>query len=392
MNRILTLLFAIASLGLLSSCGGKKDEPKHANAQRTVLVYALGSNNLSSDLAADKNEMVQAAPDIKGLGRDVRVLLYSISSKTATEATLSELTKDATGQWDFVPLKSYDRNTFSTDPKRISLVFSDLRQEAPADAYGLIFWAHGTSWLPNFSDHEVPTTKGLQKSYGWDTYQDVRDYCDIDELAGAIPDRMFDYIWFDNCYMMGVEVVYQLRNKCNYIAGYPTEDWQYGMNYETTLPMLAAKTPDLAGAGKAFFDYYFKQYMAVTVTVMRTDGLESLADTAAEIYAKGKRPVSTNGLMIYSRNLPVSLYDFGQFTKKYLDSSDPETKSLTETFDNILKDMTIYARCTTKDFNYTEGAFDPEQYSGLSCYFPGSASYSIDSYYRTLDWAKRVNP
>ncbi|MDE5871754.1 MAG: hypothetical protein K2H22_07425, partial [Muribaculaceae bacterium] len=224
-----------------------------------------------------------------------------------------------------------------------------------------------------------------------DKYKGATDYCDIDELASAIPDRMFDYIWFDLCYMMGVEVAYQLRDKCDYIAGYPTEDWSMGMNYETTLPMLVAPDPDLKAAGKAFYDYYMAKDMAVTVTVMKTDGLERLADAAARIYDYGKRPESANGLMNYSR-LRTALYDFGQFTKKYLDLSDPKAKSLEEDFDSALSKITGFAGCSTKNFNGTDGAFNPDEYSGFSCYFPQTASSEIDDYYRKLDWSLAVNP
>ena len=390
MNRFLTLLFAIPLLSVLASCGEKKDEPKPSAARRTVLIYAVASNNLAPDLVSDRNEMIQAAPDVAGLGSDVRVLLYSVPSQTATEATLAELSKDPAGVWTFQPLKSYDRNAFSTDPERMREVFADLRREAPADRYGLILWSHGTGWIPNFSDHQVP---GLQKSYGMDKYQGVTDYCDIDELASAIPDRMFDYVWFDLCYMMGIEVAYQLRDKCDYIAGYPTEDWSMGMNYESTLPLLAASQPDLAGAAKSFYDYYSDRNMAVTVTVVRTDGLERLAKAAGNIYSYGTMPANSYGLMNYSR-LRTGLYDFGQFTKKWLAGSgvndDPEAQRLQAEFDAAVADMTLFAGCSTKNFNGTEGAFVPGEYSGFSCYFPGSADSSTETYYFSLDWPMHV--
>lgn len=387
MNRFLTFLFAAALVAILPSCGDKNDEPKRSAAKRTILIYALGSNNLASDLVRDKNEMIKAAPAIAGLGRDVRVLLYSVASQTAEEATLEELSKTKSGEWGFQTLKAYDRNTFSTDPARMREVFVNLSYEAPADAYGLVFWGHGTSWLPNFSDHEVP--EGLKKSFGWDNYQGVMDYCDLKELKRAIPDRMFDYIWFDLCYMMSVEVAYELRNKCDYIAGYPTEDWNTGMNYDETLPMLAAPNPDLAGAGKAFYDYYMDDDMAVTVTVMKTDGFERLAQAASVIYAVGSRPASAVGLQNYSR-LKTPLYDFGQFTKRYLNFSDPAAAVIEAEFDAALRDITLFAGCSTKNFNGTNNAFDPAKYSGLSCFFQGTASSDVEDYYESLDWPQRV--
>ena len=361
MNRYLTLLLAITLVFLLPSCG-EKDAPRPSAAKRTVLIYAVASNNLSGDLVSDRNEMIQAAPAVAGLGSDVRVLLYSVASQSATEATLAELSQDPSGSWSFVPVKSYGRDVFSTDPERMREVFADLRSEAPAEKYGLILWSHGTGWIPNFSSHQVP--EGMKKSYGMDKYLGVTDYCDLDELASAIPDRMFDYIWFDLCYMMGVEVVYQLRDKCDYIAGYPTEDWSMGMNYDTTLPKLAAVSPDLVGAGQAFYDYYDRQDMAVTVTVMKTDGLERLAEAAAAIYAHGKTPSSASGLMNYSR-LKIPMYDFGQFTKKFLDPSDSQAEALRAEFESAIDDMTLFAGCATRNFNGTQGAFDRSKYSGL---------------------------
>lgn len=402
MNRFLIILFSwalLCSTSGLSCSGEKEDEPSKPvieddNAKRTVLIYAVASNNLEYYLKEDKNEMIKAAPIIDGLGSDVRVLLYSVASKNATEATLSELTQDDAGEWVFNDILSYDRNTFSTDPERMRQVYSDLREEAPAKKYGLVFWSHGTGWVPNFTDHDVPSSSGvssMQKSYGADKYQGVTDYCDIDELADALPEGMFDYVWFDCCYMMGVETVYQLRNKCDYIGGYPTEDWSPGMNYDETLPLLAAPTPDLSAAGQAFFDYYNNQNMAVTVTVMKTDGLEQLAKAASDIYAYGNRPESATGMQNYSR-LKTPMYDFGQYTKKYLDEADPHSKTLADAFDKSLRDITVFAGCGTKDFNNRPNAFDPEIYSGLSCHFPDSSTSAAETYYKSLDWYVSTHP
>lgn len=390
MNKIFTTITSILLSLSLSSCHkDKKEEPAPSKTKRTVLIYAVAANNLQGDLVSDKNEMIKGAPDVKGLTQDVRVLLYSVASQAATESTLSELTQDAAGKWQFSTLKSYDRNTFSTDPDRIREVITDLREKAPADKYGLIFWSHGTGWIPNFSDHQVP--EGQKRSYGMDKYAGITDYCDIHELASAIPDRMFDYIWFDLCYMMGIEVAYQLRDKCDFIAGYPTEDWSMGMNYDATLPLLAAESPDLPGAAKIFYDYYSSRDMAVTVTVAKTEPLHRLADAAKAIYSAGLRPESAVGLQNYSR-LKTGLYDFGQFTSKYLYPLNRDVGTLQQTFDEALADVMVYGGCSSKDFWGNLNAFDPECYSGFSCHFPGSASQEMEDYYETLDWAIATRP
>lgn len=392
MNRFLYILLASIVMFALQSCHEENDEPKSTDANRTVLIYAVASNNLESYLVKDMDEMIAAAPNIEGLGKNVHVLLYSVASKNATEATLSELLSTPSGQWEFRTLKTYDRETFSTDPVRMRQVFSDVRDLSPSDAYGLIFWSHGTGWLPDFLSHQVP---GAQRSFGWDSYQGVTDKCDLIELADAIPDRMFDYIWFDVCYMMGVEVAYQLRNKCDYIAGYPTEDWSPGMNYDSTLPMLVAPVPDLKGAAKSFFDYYNNSNMAVTVTLLSTKGLELLASAASDIYAAGARPADSYGFQDYGRSPYRGLYDFGQFTRSYIrtntDNND-NNDNLISAFNDALNEVLIYGGCTSKDFYGNANAFDPEIYSGMSCHFPGTSNAQVENYYRQLDWVIDTKP
>lgn len=386
---------AVFALLAFPSCDKEKNEPNPKETSRTILIYAVASNNLSSYLDKDMEEMIVTAPSIKGLGDNVRVLLYSVASKKASEATIAELTKNRDGSYDFKTLKSYDRETFSTDPKRMSEVFADLRQIASADKFGLIFWSHGTGWLPDFDTHELP---GMQKSFGWDTYESITDKCDIIELTDAIPNYMFDYIWFDACYMMTIETVYQLRNKCDYIGGYPTEDWSPGMNYDSTLPLIAAVEPDLEGAAKAFFDYYNDSNMAVTVSVISTSGLENLAAVASEFYSKGSRPESAFGFQDYGRSPYRGLYDFGQFTRSYLtsngdnDDNDENSDNLNAAFSKALDEVLLYGGCTSKDFYGNANAFDPDIYSGMSCHFPDTFSEQQEEYYRRLDWYQATKP
>ncbi len=124
---------------------------------------------------------------------------------------------------------------------------------------------------------------------------------------------------------------------------------------------------------------------------MSTEGLDRLAQAAADIYANGGRPANAIGLQNYSR-LKTPMYDFGQYTKRYLNFSDPKAAELEAEFDAALRDITIYAACSTKNFNGTYNAFDPAKYSGLSCHFPGTASEEFESYYQSLDWPLRTNP
>ncbi len=384
----------MAVMALLGVVSCKEDAPFSVGTKRTVLVYAVASNNLSSSLRSDMSEMIAAAPDVAGLGSMVRVLVYSVASQAASEATLKELKKDEEGKWGFQTLKSYDRDTYSTDPDRMREVFQDVTSISESDKYGLILWSHGTGWLPNFSNHGNDSgASAPQRSFGMDKNGSTTDYCDIHELAEAIPDGMFDYIWFDLCYMMGIEVCYQLRDKCDYIAGYPTEDWSDGMNYDSTLPMLAAPVPDLTGAAESFFTHYNRNGLAVTVTVARTAPLQELAEAAAALYAAGTRPDNSTDLQNYSRlkGKGQELFDFAQFSERYLQESpdSPLIKRLRTALDKVVE----YGACSVASFDGQYGyPFNPEIYSGFSCHFPGTASVAAEAYYSDLDWVNATLP
>lgn len=390
----LTILASIL-MAIITACD-EHDEPTPPPApdktpQRTVLIYAIGSNNLDVYLRYDKKEMISAAPSVEGLGSSVRVLLYEVPSASSTTARLCELDKDDSGEWDFREVKQYDRDTYSTDPERMKEVFSDVKATAPAPAYGLVMWSHSTGWKPDFDDHD---TSGIKKSFGVDTWQGETDHCDIIEFADAIPDGMFDYIWFDCCYMMQIEVAYQLRGKCDYIGGYPTEDWADGMNYDETLPLLASAEPDLVGVAQKFFDYYDSRGEAATVTVARTAGLEALAETSRALYV----PIRTldlslkTGFQNYSRlRSAPGMYDFGQYSLKYAEYINGiPAYELPADFRAALAETVVWGKCTSADFNGNPSGFDPDIYSGFSCHFLGSGTYAQEEYYRSLDWYKAV--
>lgn len=383
---IIDRLTCVAGLGavMLGLGGCKSDEPgkrSDTQAERTIVVYAVASNNLESALAADRREMEYAASDIEGLGSTVRVLLYQTT--LSDTPCLYEL--DASSG-TFVEVRRYDNTRFSTDPVRMKEVFADVRTLRPADNYGVIFWSHGTGWVPDFSDHVQTYSK---RSFGQDKYNGVSDSCDIDQLATAIPDGMFDFVWFDCCYMSGIETLYQLRGKCETIVAYPTEVWGEGMPYHLTLPAIAQPVPDLTGAANILYDYFASSDRAVTVTVIDPHGLEDVAETAAAIYAAGSRPSGAGGLLKYSRS-SYYFYDFVQYTLEYA-SSSPDAEKLCSEFKSAFDRMVILSLGTPFDFNHSY--WNKDNLSGISCHFLGSRDVASETYYLDiLDWGRRVYP
>ena len=369
-----------------------EDNPKR---KMTLLVYAVVSN---LDIDSDKREMIAGAKDID---LDTHSLFIYEVRKTGLPSLL-ELTRNQEGEPEFQIVKVYDREQYSTDPKRISEVIDDVITMNPAEEYGMIFWSHATGWAPNFSTHgETRSVDAIAylpalASFGADLNLDgdnptVTDYTDIDELAAAVPDNTFKYIWFDVCYMGGIETAYQFRNKCEYYIGLPTEDPGNGMPYNLTLPYLLRENPDCVEAAKLFFNYYESGmdvggWDVATIGVYHQPAIEPVAEYCRQAYAGATTP-SSYGLQNYSRLSKYPFYDFGQYTRRMAGSNEDAPSE--DEFEKVMSDYVVYKAATKYDFRHQE--ILQENFSGVSCHLFNPANSSKDTeYYKTLDWYKRV--
>lgn len=374
----------------LSSCsaGSEPDGPIHKeedpskdpdqNAGSLTLIYAVASNNLERYLRSDTLEMIKAAPQID-LDRNI-VLLYSITRRQTP--TLKRLQKVG-GDYHFVTVSDYDNSRYSTDPKRINEVISDVLMEYDAKSKGLVFWSHAWGWTYAGSSHVKPSRAydTIQYAYGQDNTDGTDDRCDIDELARAVPDNIFDYIWFDCCYMGSVEVAYEMRNKTPLFIGYPTEIGAQGMPYDLTLPYLASEKPEIVKAANELFDYY-NNSIPVTVAVCRTEGLEALA----KAYRGGAdcNPSNISNVHNYGRLSYGPFYDLWQLAFEQ-HSFSPSSFSLVG-FKNALDNVIIYKAASEYDF--ADHKIDRERYSGLTVHLFSDDKSLASEFYKRLEWYK----
>ncbi|MBD5355937.1 MAG: hypothetical protein HDR88_02890 [Bacteroides sp.] len=374
----------------LSSCHNDSPVPKNENTKTTVILYAVASNNLYGNLIEDKNEILEAASEMNLSG--LRMLVYQVTPNSNPE--LLELKKHHDGSVTFEMIKGYDKILYSTDPDRISGVINDVMTMYTSDLYGLILWSHGTGLDPFTSTRsEEGVSRPILHSFGSDKDADkdssYSDQINIDELADAIPDNFFNFIWFDACYMSGIETIYELRNKCKYFIGYPTEVFTPGMPYNLTLPYFLAEKPDLIGGANTFFNYYdnysSSSMRVATICVVDMDKLEGIADICRDAYANSTLPSKVD-LLRYTRGSIGPFYDFGQYTK--LRAANSETESLVEEFEKKLNEMVLYSAATNVDFNYN--VIDLNKFSGISCHYFVDDNSRKAEFYKTLDWYKRV--
>lgn len=369
----------------LSSCD-KPAEPtydKLIEAKSAILLYAVASNNLESNYISDITEIKTAAENLD-LDKNA-IYVYRVLNESTP--TLYRLVKKE-GVLTWIKLKEYDRKQFSTDPVRMREVMLSLKNYVKTDNLGLILWSHGSGWIPDFRTHDTSELypeasaprKATHYSFGYDSNQDTYDSIDIDELADAIPDGMFKYIWFDCCYMAAIENIYQLRNKADFIVSYPTEVWGDGMPYDLTLPYMLADEPNLVAAADQLFSYYNSRSLAVTVSIVDTSKLEALAEETKKVIEKYAYP-GVKGLHDYGRFKQRQFYDFGQYIRMR-GEQEPEWSS--SDFDTALSNCVIYGRHSYRDFSNI--IIRPENYSGLTIHPYEMTSGAQATFYESLDW------
>ena len=271
-------------------------------------------------------------------------------------------------------------------------MINDVKTAYDAKLYGLVLWSHGTGLDP-FTSTRSSEEGGhpMLHSFGSDKDNDKggHDEINIDELADAIPDNLFNFIWFDACYMSGIETIYELRDKCRYFVGYPTEVFDSGMPYDLTLPYFLSEKPDLVEGAKAFFNYYANysssSMQVATVCVVDMEKLEGVADYCKAAYSEAPKP-STSGLLKYTRGSIGPFYDFGQYTKTM--AANNKQAPGVEEFGARMGELVLFSAATEKDFNYNP--IDPEKFSGISCHVFSDDGTKKNEFYKTLDWYRRV--
>lgn len=394
MNKFFLTLTLIISI-LLSGCNDSEPSPGPnpectGPVKQITLVYAVNKNNLASALDLNMRQMTEG---LRNLPKGEYVMyVFKTFAKELSDGKKKEMAglyRAVSGSdTEFVLQKEYSRDILSTDPERMKEVFSDLFQEQ-GEIYNLFFWGHGMAWTPYFSDHSRSGFSSVPVEYFPETTSfggdnNSTDWADIDEIRDALPDNKFETIWFDCCYMSNIETAYELRNKCKWMVGYPTEIASDGLPYHKVLPFVLKDNQDLAGGCDALYNYYNAKGIAVTVTVMDMSKIEAVASICSTIYATGENKPTSYGLQNYSRSSSNPYYDFGQFVREYAQAND--TESLIPEFERALNDFVVFTIASDKDFNYRPIVKD--NYSGVSTHLFLDNANAKDKYYKELSWYK----
>lgn len=420
MRKFLYLTVAIV-LGLLSSC---KPETEYIYLQkhpRAHVMMCFGFNNLSSSLAEDIRDLEKGfIPGSAPLENYLFVFSHLVESSYSTPSSpkLQRIYLGPDGNPMKETLLEMEPGTISNRAECIREVLEFLKEKYPEiESFGVLMSSHGTGWTPpgycttgyknegNSDDIEwrrsafsgtylsgeylYEPLPGV-KSMGYTVtgvYPTVAYETDIREIADLLPFKL-DYIIFDACFMGGVEVAYQFKDKCRYMCFSQTEILSDGMDYTTMISdLLEGNRADLVSLATNYFNHYnlsIGSKRSATISVVDCSKLGTLAAVCRNLFRNydiSKDNVDASKLQKYFYYTNHAwFYDLYSIVQA-AGVSETELSDLQWALDECI----LYKAATPTFALY---GFPIDTHSGLSMYLPEKERTQLNSYYRELTWNK----
>ena len=420
MRKFLYLTVAIV-LGLLSSC---KPETEYIFLQkhpRAHVMMCFGFNNLSSSLAEDIRDLEKGfIPGSAPLENYLFVFSHLVESSYSTPSSpkLQRIYLGPDGNPMKETLLEMEPGTISNRAECIREVLEFLKEKYPEiESFGVLMSSHGTGWTPpgycttgyknegNSDDIEwrrsafsgtylsgeylyepLPgvksmgyTVTGVNPTVAYET--------DIREIADLLPFKL-DYIIFDACFMGGVEVACEFRDKCNFVVASQTEILSDGMDYTTMISdLLEGNRADLVSLATNYFNHYnlsSGSKRSATISVVDCSKLGTLAAVCRNLFRNydiSKDNVDASKLQKYFYYTNHAwFYDLYSIVQA-AGASETELSDLQWALDECI----LYKAATPTFALY---GFPIDTHSGLSMYLPEKKRTQLNSYYRELTWNK----
>ena len=405
------------------------------DTRHTFILFSLGHNNLANSLKEDIEEIKRGfLPAGKRTDNAFLVFSHNASHEgywsAPSEPVLMRIYRKTSGEIVTDTLKVWSNTTISASAATIREVFEIVQKEFPSASYGALFSSHATGYLPAgfylnpdsifyysdtyieqpdtykentdtfhkrqkqdtsfpvpYTEPDYPSDWPLVKSFGQDVSNRLSYEIDIMDLAEAIPMKL-SYILFDSCLMGGIEVAYELKDKCDKIGFSQAEVLADGFVYTSLGNHLLKGDPHPEAICEDYFNSYDIRsgvYRSATISCISSQGLDALADVCRKLFDKYRSTIyglPPYNIQKYFRENHHWFYDL----ESIIDNIGAEPQEMEE-FRQALDGCTIY-KAATPSFMLGAGGFEVNTFSGLSMYLPSDGHKGLDKYYQKLKWNK----
>lgn len=409
MNRV-RLFFLLVLACVLVSC--ERDGlqvnlsvGESANTRKVMLLYEAGFNSLSGYISRNISQLRKGYLPGRDPDDDVLLVVSHLTLGSYSVETSPVLLRiyDDYGVARKDTLFTWPVGTSLANKSMVTQVFDLVRTLFPAASYGAVMSSHSTGWLPAgyFSNpiDRKSTNQGKdggdavwlaprQRTYGQEYVGrgTASEEIEIYDLAKAIPYHL-DYLLFDACLMGTVEVAWQLRDVCDYLAVSSCEIPGPGYDYTIlTARLLKPDVPDLQGA---CYDYY-KTYehdttYGATITLVDCRSLDPLAEVCKDLFSRYRteiRTLSGKNVQVYDRQVDSHTYHAFFDLKDMMREAGVSESDLAD-LQAALDKAVIYEAHTDSFMIGFSGGLTLERCCGLSMYLPSYPDGRADIWHGT---------
>lgn len=408
MKKYRIIILLLSAFGLFGCNAGKDDvpwpnpwTPTTDTVDKVLVMYLMGSNNLSGYLSDNVNQALAAVSD--GSTGDGRIIVFH---DTYSGTTLSELVYEKSeAAAKRMTLKDYG-NLDCTDSTVIAAVMNDIKSIAPARHYAITLGSHGWGWLPNSLGTNRVNRSAAVYNMDWirqkavapcDEYStrnmgtDGSQWIDVSSLAWGLSGIHFDFMMLDACFMASVEALYDLRFTADYIMSSPCEVMGQGFPYESIVRRMFADWGAWNSIADCYVDYYNTAYMnSAYASIVKTSELDDLASAFGGIVLSGlTSQTDTEQIQHYEQLDSHIFYDL----MDYVAGMRCQDAGLVEDFRRCLDDCVVYVRNTERIWSkiYSFGEWiELRAACGLSSYIPQEQYPVFRQAYMQTAWGRRV--
>jgi len=378
----------------LASCLDERIEPEKPALKRNILFYIATGDASSIDY--DTQEKIDSIRAAWKTGMGEMIIYADRRSKGAALFRVNE-TKDAKGLYGLDTLEIYG-NENSADASKITRSIDSMTTHYPADCYGMIFFAHGSGWLPE-------GTLNRPRSLVIDTVDGNKKEIEYYDFVAAIPAGTLDFIIFEECLMADVAIMYELRNKTEYVLASSAEIVAPGFTYIYKHRIMSLfdtknKVEKILSNFGQFYVNTLKTNLpennercSVTMSVIKMSEMDALA-TATKSALNGMDINESNLLIdsIQSFDRPNALITSG-YTKRsrYFDLGQTVDSLAIQTaaFQSQLNKTVVWKDAST-NFMLGYNGFKIKHHSGMTIYIKQNAFPILNGKYEETAWYQAI--
>ncbi len=372
----------------------------------SFLVYMPADNNLEAAAIEDMLEMEYSSLDTDLYSVFVlmdRNASYDTSDSNWTGSKLFQLqTGRAESSKTFISceLECQDLNLSPGENTELdmssSYVLSDclnfVMKKYPAENYGFIMWGHGTGWRNSDTDVLSDTYDScLYKGFAFD--ESSGTYMTLSQLKAGLErglgENKLSFLGFDTCFGASVEVMYELRNTCDYAVGSEGLLMSSGWNYKT---LFNAFNSSRSSTGEDFalitlnkFQNWYENSKGASFSVIKMDSIEEyfssfdnlMAGFAENIYSRSVRD-EVMGILYSNIYCETEKYTYGSKNSDVYLDIDSMVEQLSLYFTSSSNLVTLINKYETARTNSIIGSWTSSgTRGGLSVYFSSLSDGSL---------------